>query len=281
MVTLTDCQLDQATAWLDHGLRRACAAIAATKRPVRLLLSGGVDSGLLASYLWETGADVSALTLRTPWGDEVKGATRTAQHVGLPLEVVDLTAEQIVAAIPRCMQLMQSADAESVAVHLLVTAAFELAARDGADLITGLGSDLLNASSELGMSGVSADLIARIGDVSASGLMVTDEFTEGSRLRHPYWEPDVMHLQLAVPSALKTVEGVDKFYVRQLAGDRLPPATASGKKIAIHEGSGLVAGVEATLGETLSSYCARTWNAMAEEVILVGNAGDLTEGASL
>lgn len=105
--------LEHAVADVDTALRYEIRQIVARRRPLRLLLSGGVDSGLLASHLREEQADVVALTLRTPWGNEIEGAACTANHVGIPLEIIDVTAEELEAAIPRCMRLLQTSDAES------------------------------------------------------------------------------------------------------------------------------------------------------------------------
>ncbi|MCZ4080500.1 asparagine synthase C-terminal domain-containing protein [Rhodococcus sp. H36-A4] len=251
------CSLDQAMGWLDDGLRTAATEIAAKRRPLRLLLSGGVDSALLASYLWNADADIRALTFRTPWGDEVEGASRTAHHVGLPLDVVDVTAEELTAAISPCMRYTQSDDADVIVVHLLITVAFEIARVCGADLITGLGSDLLNAGGTFGMNGVADDPFERVDTTSASGLMATDQFSPGPRMYHPYWSSPLIQLQQDVPAQLKTTNGIEKYYLRQLAAHQLPVETAFGKKVAIQEGSGLIAGLEGALGEPPSTVCAR------------------------
>lgn len=264
------CSLEQAMGWLDHGLRTAATEIASSGRPIRLLLSGGVDSGLLASYLWRAGADVRALTLRTPWGDEIDGASRTARHVGLPLDVIDVTAQESTAAIYPCMQHTQSDDAEVITVHLLVTVAFELARACGADLVTGLGSDLLNAGSDFGMGAVASDLNERIDDASASGMMVTGQFTPGPRMYHPYWSPALLQIQQSVPAQLKTVDGIEKYYLRELAAYQLPRETAFGRKVAIHQGAGLSAGLDGALGEQLAAVCARI-RAQTLDAVPLGN----------
>lgn len=251
--------LEHAIADVDTALRYEIRQIVARRRPLRLLLSGGVDSGLLASHLQEEHADAVALTLRTPWGNEIEGATRTADHVAIPLEIIDVTAEELEAAIPRCMRLLQTSDAEIISIHLLITISFELAAARGADLVTGLGSDLLNARSDIGMAGTSSDIGDRVRTTSASGLMSTAEFESGPRIFHPYWSPYMIHTQLSVPAALKKFEGIDKYYLRRLASYRLPHTTAYGEKVAIQEGSGLVGGLERHIGRTLQDHCARTW----------------------
>ncbi|WCT05866.1 asparagine synthase C-terminal domain-containing protein [Rhodococcus qingshengii] len=252
--------LEHAVADVDTALRYEIRQIVARRRPLRLLLSGGVDSGLLASHLREEQADVVALTLRTPWGNEIEGAACTANHVGIPLEIIDLTAEELEAAIPRCMRLLQTSDAEIISIHLLITIAFELAAARGADLVTGLGSDLLNARSDVGMANTSSDIGERIRATSASGLMSTAEYDSGPQIFHPYWSPYMIHTQLSVPAALKKSEGIDKYYLRRLASYRLPHTTAYGEKVAIQEGSGLVQGLERHIGRALQDHCTRIWD---------------------
>jgi asparagine synthetase B (glutamine-hydrolysing) len=201
--------------------------------------------------------------MRTPWGDEIEGATRTAKHVGAKLEIVDVTADEIQSALLPCMRLLQTSDAESVAIHVLVTMALEMGG--STCLVTGLGSDLLNASGDVGMESASGDLVERLVSVSGSGLMSTFEERGGSRLFHPYWTPSSIAVQLSVPRSLKSRAGVDKYYLRELGSRRLPAETAYGRKVAIHQGSGLVPGLEAHIGISLQDYCSREWDQLVAQ----------------
>ncbi|MBN9743523.1 hypothetical protein DMP23_20990 [Amycolatopsis sp. A1MSW2902] len=251
--------VEDAMTWVDQVLQHEAACLATRGQPVRLLLSGGVDSGLLAAYLSQADAEVSAYSVRTPWGHELDGARRTAEHVGVALDIVDVTAEQIAEEIPRCMRWLQSADPELVAVHVLATCAAYLAEAEGADLVTGLGSDLLNSRRETGMRAVSSRLADRVRAVSSSGLMATGEPAAGPRMVHPYWTPRTIPAQLAVPDRFKTSVQFDKYYLRRLAAEQLPSRIAFGAKVAIHEGSGLVGGMEAYLRTSPADHCARLW----------------------
>lgn len=255
--------LQQAGAWLDIALADEVKAIARGGGPIRLLLSGGVDSGLLASHLMQAGADLTCVTMKTPWGDEIEGATRTSKHVGAKLQVLDVSADEIQSALKRCMRLLQTSDAESVAIHVLVTMALEMGG--STSLVTGLGSDLLNATGDVGMENASDNLVERLVSVSGSGLMSTFEQGVGARLFHPYWTPASIAAQLSVPRSMKSRAGVDKYYLRELGSQRLPAETAYGRKVAIHQGSGLVPGLEAYMGMSLQEYCSQAWDQIVAE----------------
>lgn len=60
--------------------------------PLAALLSAGVDSGLICWALTRLNSSVKAYTVSTPGdaGDESQGATQTAEHVGIPLEIVPM-----------------------------------------------------------------------------------------------------------------------------------------------------------------------------------------------
>jgi asparagine synthase (glutamine-hydrolysing) len=68
---------------VDELLRRATLACLESERPLGLCLSGGIDSGLLASYLPRGSARTFSLGLPTPDYDESDAAFRTAAHLGL------------------------------------------------------------------------------------------------------------------------------------------------------------------------------------------------------
>ena len=265
-ITVTD--LFEAISNVEEALAISVGSIAQSQRPVMLLLSGGVDSGLLCSFLAAQQADVVAVTIKTPWGDELEGATATAAHVGVPLVTLELSKEDLLAGIEPTLRWIQHDNVEITLIQLLVTIAHNYASSQGRDLVTGMGSDLLNSVSETGMEASPDEqgLADRIINVSGSGLLKTNALgTAGNYLiHHPYWQASTIAAQLAVDQILKSDGTFEKYYLRKLAQRRLPEKIAFGYKTAIHQGSNLEQGLsESLLPLTLDEHIKQLWKAIA------------------
>ena len=264
--TVTD--LFEAISNVEEALAISVSSIAQSQRPVMLLLSGGVDSGLLCSFLAAQQADVVAVSIKTPWGDELEGATATAAHVGVPLVTLELSKEDLLAGIEPTLRWIQHDNVEITLIQLLVTIAHNYASSQGRDLVTGMGSDLLNSVSETGMEASPDEqgLADRIINVSGSGLLKTNALgTAGNYLiHHPYWQASTIAAQLAVDQILKSDGTFEKYYLRKLAQRRLPEKIAFGYKTAIHQGSNLEQGLsESLLPLTLDEHIKQLWKAIA------------------
>lgn len=82
-----------ALAELEKRLREAVALRLRSDVPVGLFLSGGIDSGLVAAYAAAAGArDLLCFVVHVLDAklDEAPAAIRTAKHLGLPVETIDL-----------------------------------------------------------------------------------------------------------------------------------------------------------------------------------------------
>lgn len=256
--------LSEAISTVEEALMISVSSITQSNRPVMLLLSGGVDSGLLCSFLAAQKADVVAVSIKTPWGDELEGAKLTAAHVGVPLITLELSKEDLLEGIEPTLRWIQHDNVEIILIQLLVTIAYKYASSQGRDLITGMGSDLLNSVSETGMeaSPDEQDLLNRITNVSASGLLQTNALgTTGKHLiHHPYWQSSTITAQLAIDQTLKSYGNFEKYYLRKLAQRRLPEKIAFGYKTAIHQGSNLQQGLSELLSPvTLNKHIEELW----------------------
>ncbi len=218
-----------------------------SKQNVGVLVSGGVDSGLVAALLAATGTSCTAYTLGTPWGNEFAEASEMSTAVGLPLCKISLTTDQILAALSATVRAFGHGDPEAVAIGVAITA-FCQDPNKPLLLLTGYGSDLINS----GMA-TEADIQ---GDIQINvrravhRTRYSSEFTvvaaraNGYRLVHPYWDERVLDVALRTDAAVKCAFGREKGHLRLAAERFLPKTVAWRKKTAIHHGNGLGANLE-------------------------------------
>ncbi len=262
-----------ATARVAAELQHAVALWAGGRRRPVVLLSGGVDSGLVAAFAHAANPRTAALTVATPWGSERELAAATAAHIGVRLEAVEFTEDQLCSRIEDTQVWLQRGEPELCLVQLLISEARRVAGDLGDVLLTGMGSDLLNAPNDVGMStGELGDgtLVGRVRDAAQTGLFFSGRWhphdAGGLPIAFPFWEEGPVHAQLSVPSELKEADGYEKHYLRSLAEAFLPAETAWGRKYAIHDGGGLADNLARALtrrdgalgGDPLASLWQRT-----------------------
>lgn len=225
------------------ALRGAIADAVSTAPDVGVLVSGGVDSGLVAALAAEVGAPTTAYSIGTEWGDEFGHAAEATQAVGLDLRLTALGADDVVAALPATVRAFGHGEPETVAIGVALAAFCQGGYAAERLLLTGYGSDLLNS----GMA-TTDDIDGDIGTKVRKAVNRTrysSEFTSalgdagGYRLTHPYWHADVLETALATDPAVKTFRGREKGHLRLAARELLPEEVAWRPKTAIHHGNGL------------------------------------------
>jgi len=234
------------------ALKGAISHLTAGDREVATLLSGGIDSGAVTTFAVMSGLKVTAYSAGSPWGNEHAEAAELTAALGIPHVTIDLTTEQLVAAAPRSMRALATAEHERVDIALTITALLQGGYIKENHVLTGYGNDLLN----LGLPPDSRETDALIQEV-IDGIDITrhsGEFTDyvarvcGKRISHPYWHPDVVRTALDIQPALKIQGGREKAYFRAAMEPFVPYTTAWRQKIGIHLGGGLQGGLDSTFG---------------------------------
>lgn len=217
---------------------------------ISVLVSGGVDSGLVAALLAETRRPCRAYTLGTPWGNEFSEALEMAVSVGIPIHKIMLSADEILAAIPATVRAFGHGDPETISIGVAITA-FCQTMNKPMLLLTGYGSDLIN-------SGMATEADSH-GDIEVNvrravhRTRYTSEFTATAaracscKLVHPYWDERVLSIAFRTDASAKYAFGREKGHLRLAAEQYLPNAVAWREKIAIHHGNGIKANLEALI----------------------------------
>lgn len=224
-------------------LRKAVTEATVGVAGIGALVSGGVDSGLVAAVTSDIGLCRTAYCIGTPWGNEFRDAEELTDALGLPLRRIELTAEQVLTALPETVRFLGHAEPETVEIAVALTAFFRGRHATESHLLTGYGSDLINSGLATGAD-LDGDIDERIRD-AVHRTRYSSEFSgmgarhHGYTLVHPYWNHRVLSTALATHPAAKASRDREKSHLRMAAETLLPATVAWRKKTAIHHGNGV------------------------------------------
>ncbi|MDD0976702.1 asparagine synthase C-terminal domain-containing protein [Pseudomonas fontis] len=220
---------------------------------VAALVSGGVDSGLVAALLAKQCPTFEAFSIGTPWGNEFDDAQQLADAIGRPLNRVELDPQSILLALPQTVRAFGHAHPQAVEIGVAISA-FCRQLTAGHLIFTGYGSDLINSGLATG-DGMPDDIRHSIA-IEVNKTRYSSELTSlaaqacGSELAHPYWDQRVLRTALDTCPSVKTTRGREKGHLRLAAERWLPAEAAWRKKTAIHHGNGLGAALSQLIDDT-------------------------------
>lgn len=234
------------------ALDRAIADATRGDTAVATLLSGGIDSGAVTTLAVRAGLAVTAYSAGSPWGDEHAEAQELADYLGIRLVRVDLSAEDLLAAVPDSMRALGTAERERVDIALTISAVMRSGVVKEDHVLTGYGNDLMllglppdTTSTEVLLK----DIVTEVDFARHSGEF--NDFvarTWGKKMSHPYWHEDVVRTALDIHPDCKVYGGREKAFFRTAMEKYIPKAAAWRKKIGIHVGGGMQGGLDALFG---------------------------------
>ncbi len=129
----------------DKAMRDAVRKRVAGRDRVGIIFSGGVDSVLIAHLVAEMGVPFTCYTAgRVPDAPDLDWAVRVAEKHGFPLEVKELTLEEIERRIPQVIHDIEDNSLNQIEVAIPIHASVEMAQRNGERVIlNGQGADEL------------------------------------------------------------------------------------------------------------------------------------------
>lgn len=127
-----------------NTLRDAIVNLTGGTGHVATMLSGGIDPGAVTTLAVLAGLKVTAYSAGSPWGNEHAKAKELTDFLGIPHVQVDLSAEQLLAAVPESIRALGTADHERVDIALNITALLRGGFIKESHVLTGYGNDLLN-----------------------------------------------------------------------------------------------------------------------------------------
>jgi len=214
------------------------------------LLSGGIDSSLITSYVLKYFAQHTLLSMGTDLTKDKPFVDIFARHFKTTYEWVEISKNDIEESLPLVTDLLVQNGVEpsemqkalAVGYFLIFKRAHALGIQG---IVTGQGPDILFAGYHKykGMSGkllneeIKKDLILLETDKKRDGAMA-NHF--GITLLNPYLEADFVAFSLSVPVELKLKDGVEKYFMRKWGEERdLPIEIVNRPKKAFQYSTGL------------------------------------------
>lgn len=233
-------------------LYKATDALTKGYQDVSVPLSGGIDSGSIAYLLSQLGKNVSAYSVATDWGDEYKEAKSTADYIGVNINKLYVSTDDICKEIPFIIAAFGFNIASNVEISLVPQCLFRKVNEVNGDkdviYATGFGSDLLNAGiykpfntyEELRQDIISTLSKTRLSTETYTNLFFNNNsIFDSIKVVHPFWDIDVIIESLRIPPEFKVFDGKDKYFFRKMLENRIGERNCWRKKLAAHHGTGI------------------------------------------
>jgi asparagine synthase (glutamine-hydrolysing) len=228
---------------LDPPFETALGSWTHPSRPLTLLFSGGVDSGLLA---WELRGckGLSLLCIGLPGAGDLSAASSGAREIGLPLRIVELDSGEVLGAAERWRPFTQ--DLPRARALPLIGLALGIARSAPGPVMCGQGADELFLG-YAHFAGLSADSAAQRSTADLGTLTGVDAPRAGriaQELGHelcaPYLDPGFVEAARSIPIRERLPTPVPKALFRAWARHRgVPRSIAERPKKALQFGTGI------------------------------------------
>ncbi len=233
-------------------------------KKVGVLISGGVDSSLLAKLVTkvaaEGGSQVMAYTAGLNGTDDIEYAEHFAREVSLSHKVRRISPDEIESYIPKVAQAVEERDMVQIEAGIGIYAALEVASQDGIHTVfSGQGPDELwggyswypNVIAAEGYEGLQRrmwDDLQR-GDIETFDRENKIALAHGSEQLFPYCDTEVVRLAMSVSPRLKVKSAEDSMgkHPHRKAAVRfgVPEELAYRAKNAAQHGTGVHATLDA------------------------------------
>ncbi len=218
-----------------------------TDLPVGVILSGGLDSSLVATQVARLHPECVAFTVGAPGSEDLEYARRLAADLGIRHVVREIQPRSIgrseVKEALRVSEATEYGDAINAVVSMEV---FEAVHGEGIKVVlTGDGSDELfggyDMYRDVDAAAARRLFLHKIGQLSRTELQRVDRTSMGQSVeaRVPYLDLDMLLLSMRIPLSLKVRDGYEKWILREAFKDELPEYILARHKNPMSHSSGL------------------------------------------
>ncbi|MCA9477899.1 MAG: asparagine synthetase B [Nanoarchaeota archaeon] len=194
---------------------------------VGVLLSGGVDSTMIAKVCKELECEVTCYTatLDNPEGDDphdLLASQQVAKRYGFDHKIITATKEEIPQLAKEVSSQIESTDAVKVAVGIPFYLCAKEAAKDGCKvLFSGLGAEEIMAGYQRHKQStdINEECLSGLLQLHERDLYRDDILTirQGVELRLPFLDRELIEFSLTIPSDLKITPNHQKYLLRLAA----------------------------------------------------------------
>ena len=203
-----------------------------------ILLSGGVDTGILA-FVARPSTGFTVALKDSPASDLVY-SEQISELLGIQHKKMEFTAEEALATLPEVIEILKTFDL-ALPNDLSIYFALKLARESGiSSVMAGDGADELFAGYSYMAELPSKDLERYIRRLSRNWHFSAGYLGRalGVEIRQPFLDEDFVRFALKVSPELKVKGGVGKYILRKSFEDLIPPEIVWRRKEAIEYGSG-------------------------------------------
>jgi asparagine synthase (glutamine-hydrolysing) len=214
------------------------------------LLSGGLDSSVIAAAAVELGADLPAVTVGVEGAPDIEMAKRVARHLGMKHHVRTYTPREVEELVPRAVYVLESFDEDCVSGAVSNLFASACASEFTNCILSGEGGDELFGGYHL-LKDIPTQtgrllMMQRLVDVAYNtAVQRLDRAMMGNAInyRTPFIDSHVMAFASALPVDWKihdTGEGrlVEKWILREAFKNLLPEEIVQRPKLRFSGGTG-------------------------------------------
>ena len=240
-------EVDEATAAVRATVLESIRRRVDTDLPVGVILSGGLDSSIVATQVARLHPECVAFTVGTAGSEDLEYARRLTSDLGMRHVVVEVAPRQIRAAqvkeAVRVAEATEYGDAINAVVSMQV---FRAVHEAGIKVVlTGDGSDELFGGYDMYKSVDEATtrelFLHKIGQLSRTELQRVDRTSMGQcvEARVPFLDLDLLLLAMRIPVSLKVRDGYEKWILRRAFEVDLPDYILARHKNPMSHSSGL------------------------------------------
>jgi asparagine synthase (glutamine-hydrolysing) len=203
-----------------------------------MLLSGGVDTGILA---FVAGPSVGfTVALKDSPASDLVYSEKIAQLLGIQHRKVEFTTEEALGTLPEVIRILKTFDL-ALPNDLSIYFALKLAKENGiSSVMTGDGADELFAGYSYMAELSPQDLGRYIRRLSQNWHFSAGYLGRalGVEIKQPFLDEDFVRFALEISPELKVKDGVGKYILRKSFEDLIPQEIVWRRKEAIEYGSG-------------------------------------------